>query len=192
MPYVTATSLHPTFAAKFRTYSRIFSELGAKLETPSGDGYIWRLVHGDRTIVFLPSSFPMNSASAGLLAMDKLATYQILGALGIKIPRGFAFFAPMHDGKPTQMEERFHLANLEHAIRGEFSNELIAAGLIVKPGTDSGGLSLTVSEALSCATPACAAPSVSTVLMLAAAPWRTQGTKVRLALGSVGIVFASR
>lgn len=92
MNYQSAETLAERFRPKFLAYQQAFRELGAELETPSGDGFIWTIRCGGRSLSCTSDALPLNSASSWHLAKDKLAAYQILVREGVAVPRGFAHF----------------------------------------------------------------------------------------------------
>jgi len=58
----------------------------------------------------------------------------------IDIPKGCAFFSEIHCGKPTNVDSRLLVSNLEEVVLQNFSQEQVEEGLIVKPGTGSAGI----------------------------------------------------
>ncbi|MBI4262661.1 hypothetical protein HY624_04000 [Candidatus Uhrbacteria bacterium] len=134
-------SLHPAFASSYKRLAAACSRFGATLESPSGDGYVRRLMYHRKSIVFTAEALPLNTAAAQALARDKIATYQLLEAARLPIPHWFPFFGKRHLDIITNTDPGMHLKNLTARLQQHFPHFLVSQlpHLIVKPGRSSGG-----------------------------------------------------
>ncbi len=129
------------FSSKFAVMDEAFRRLGAVLDSPSGDTFVWRLTIDGRCLTFFAETFPLNTASAWRLARDKLASYQVLEAAGVRIPRGLAYFKPSRVAGATHVEPQRLVETLEEQLRQTFPDECQGPEslFVVKPGEASGG-----------------------------------------------------
>ena len=132
--YARATGLHPAVARTFLRYEAAFARLGARLSTPSGDGFVRALHVGGRTLAYTKEAHILNSAAAAAIATDKLATYQVLEGSGVAVPPGMAFFAEETRGVASRVPHA-SLVNLAEVLPTVVASERV----VVKPGMESQG-----------------------------------------------------
>jgi D-alanine-D-alanine ligase-like ATP-grasp enzyme len=145
MTYRTKIS-NPNFSLKFNLLQAAVQKLGGRLDSPSGDNFIWRLSIDQKCIVFFAQTFPLNTASAWRLAQDKLATYQVLETFGVRVPKGIALFRPELGSAATHVEHSRLIENLREQLRNIFADDFLKSDalFVVKPGEECGGVGVQV------------------------------------------------
>ncbi len=148
--YTRTKSISSDLADGYENLRIAFEKLGVKMDSPSMDGFLRRILFPDgRKIFFTANALPLNCASAVSLAHDKLATYQVLIEEGIAIPKGIAFFASEFHRRQTQAEPQLLLENLPSAILEHFP-DITAANfkVIIKPGQGRCGYMVNICKTL--------------------------------------------
>jgi glutathione synthase/RimK-type ligase-like ATP-grasp enzyme len=149
MTYRATGPVLPNLETTYTRLARAFGRLGWTMTTPSGDGYVRRVVRDECSIVFTGDCLPLNHAAAHFIAQDKLASYQILSECGVAVPRGLAFFAETHHGKRIGVPLGALLDALPAALSRVFPAPISAESpLVVKPGRESRGAGVRVCRTL--------------------------------------------
>jgi len=131
--YVRAAQMNPYLLAGFNVLKEAFATYDARMESPSIDGYVRRVsLPNGRSIVFTADGNPLNSAAAHSLANDKLAAYQVLSSMGVRVPFGVAFFAPVYEDRDTHSDA--HLLFTEPNVSLYFPFIDSSCVVMVKPG----------------------------------------------------------
>lgn len=127
-------------------WSEALSELELSLRDLSGDGFVNRVDVDGRPVVFTALALPLNSASAHVLAEDKLSTYQVLRACGIRVPAGFAFFSGRYRETELDVGLDARVESLPETVRQAFPRfeRDDNVRLVVKPGRGSRGSGVSI------------------------------------------------
>jgi cyanophycin synthetase len=133
--YTLPGGLNPAYAVTYIRYEAAFARLGARLTTPSGDGFVRALEVGGRTAPYIAEAHLLNSAAAAAIARDKLATYQVLAGAGISVPAGLPFFAEASRGVALRVPEALRIDHLAEVLPGVVASKRV----VVKPGMEAKG-----------------------------------------------------
>lgn len=154
MPYRTADELSTYLGSAYRRLKPALEQFGAQVDSPSGDGYLIRVELDKHQVVFSVEGLPINTASAHLLARDKLATYQLLEAGDVRVPCGLPVFDASYRGLPSRVDEGLQLSNIERALRRTFGDISEESLFIVKPSRESHAVGVNLCRGLQSVHPA--------------------------------------
>lgn len=136
-----ATQNNPHFSEKFALLEEEVKKLGGLLSTPSADAYVWQLTIDARSVFFLGVTFPFNNAASHRLARDKLASYQVLQKMKLRVPKGLSFFSARTIVGRSLVSEDKLVESLPQRLSACFGEELRHSETIfvLKPSEASKG-----------------------------------------------------